>query len=106
MRLFVRTLISVVILAALAGCIPPKSKRLEYVEAHPYMSERTKAAIADGKIHIGMTQDQARAAWGRPSDINRSVGPWGVSEQWVYRRAYGGGQYLYFKNGILESFQD
>ena len=42
-----------------------------------------------------------RASWGKPDDINRSVGPWGVHEQWVY-----GYKYLYFEDGSLTSWQD
>jgi len=57
--------------------------------------------IAQRKVCIGMTPDQARAAWGRPEDINRDVGPWGVHEQWVY-----GYCYLYFENGVMTSYQN
>jgi hypothetical protein len=48
-----------------------------------------------------MTDDMARKSWGAPSDINRTVGSWGVHEQWIY-----GDTYLYFENGILKSWQD
>jgi hypothetical protein len=66
-----------------------------------------KYGITDGqkilnkKIWLGMTDDMARLSWGKPSDINRSVGSWGVHEQWIY-----GNTYLYFENGILTSWQD
>ena len=43
----------------------------------------------------------ALESWGQPDDINRSVGSWGVHEQWVY-----GDEYLYFENGKLTSWQD
>ena len=58
--------------------------------------------VREGLIRIGMTKEMVLASWGQPRDINRSVGSWGVNEQWVY--AYS--QYLYFENGKLESFQD
>jgi len=48
-----------------------------------------------------MTKEQVLASWGKPEDINRSVGRWGVHEQWIYDSTY-----LYFENGILTSFQD
>ena len=38
---------------------------------------------------------------GKPDDINRTVGSWGVNEQWVYGR-----NYYYFENGKLTSYQD
>jgi hypothetical protein len=47
-----------------------------------------------------MTNEQVKLSWGEPDRINRSVGSWGVSEQWVYQD-----RYLYFKNGILTSYQ-
>jgi len=50
---------------------------------------------------IGMTREQAESKFGLPMDVNRSVGSWGVHEQWVYNRTY-----LYFENGILTSWQD
>lgn len=54
-----------------------------------------------GEIFLGMTDKMAKESWGAPDDINRSVGSWGVHEQWVY-----GDTYLYFENGILTSWQD
>ncbi len=52
---------------------------------------------------LGMTYDEVKASlWGEPYDINRTVTQYGTHEQWVY----GNGQYLYFDDGILTSFQD
>jgi hypothetical protein len=67
--------------------------------------EATAQKILNGKIWIGMTDQMARESWGAPSDINRSVGGWGVHEQWVYER-YSDNTYLYFENGKLSSWQD
>ena len=58
-------------------------------------------AIKEKKVFIGMTKEQVLASWRKPEDINRSVGMWGVHEQWIY-----GETYLYFENDILTSFQD
>jgi hypothetical protein len=55
--------------------------------------------IANGQIHIGMTAEQVRAAWGRPERVNSSVYATGTHEQWVY----GAGQYVYFENGVMTS---
>lgn len=54
-----------------------------------------------GRIWIGMSSEMARLSWGRPKDINRSVGTWGVHEQWVYSSSY-----LYFENDRLASYQN
>lgn len=57
--------------------------------------------ILKGKIIIGMDRDMVIASWGSPESKNRTVGSWGVHEQWIY-----GNTYLYFDDGILKSFQD
>lgn len=67
-------------------------------------------AIANHRFVIGMTVEQAILSVGSPNEINRSVGSWGVHEQWVYNRGVrvGGvrGFYLYFENGKLTSWQE
>lgn len=57
--------------------------------------------ILEHKFWIGMTDKMARESMGTPNDINRTVGSWGVNEQWIY-----GNTYLYFENGILTSYQN
>ena len=57
--------------------------------------------LLKGYYWIGMTDSMARVSLGNPDDINRSVGPWGVHEQWVYPNMY-----LYFEDGILSSYQN
>lgn len=63
-------------------------------------------ADADKVLHhevvIGMSDELCRASWGRPRNINRTTGSWGVHEQWCYSS----GNYLYFENGILTSIQN
>ncbi len=54
-----------------------------------------------GTFWLGMTDEEARTDRSHLDSINRSVGSWGVHEQWVYS-----GFYLYFKNGILTSWQE
>lgn len=57
--------------------------------------------ISNGKIWLGMSDEMARASWGAPENINRTVGSWGVHEQWIY-----GDTYVYFENGKLTVWQD
>ena len=66
-----------------------------------YGSQEIAEMIMAKKIWLGMTSAMAVESWGRPEDINRSVGAWGTHEQWVY-----GDTYLYFENGVLTSWQD
>lgn len=58
--------------------------------------------IVSKEIWLGMTVEMAVESWGRPQENNRTVGSWGVHEQWVYSIS----RYLYFENGILTSWQD
>lgn len=58
--------------------------------------------IFEGKVWIGMKDSLAKESWGDPEDINRTVGSWGVREQWVYSNE----NYLYFENGVLTSWQN
>jgi len=60
--------------------------------------------IVDRTIRLGMTDEEVRGAWGEPDDINRSVGAWGVKEQWVYRRLKDA--YVYIANGVLVSWSN
>jgi hypothetical protein len=50
---------------------------------------------------IGMNKEMAIISLGEPNSINRTVGGWGVREQWVYKNLY-----LYFENEKLTSYQD
>ena len=57
--------------------------------------------IAKRQIHVGMTADQVRAAWGKPEHNNTSTYSTGTHEQWVYSS----GSYDYFENGVMTAVQ-
>jgi len=57
--------------------------------------------LLGGDYWIGMTKEMARISLGNPNEINRTVGSWGVHEQWVYSSLY-----LYFEDGKLTSYQN
>jgi hypothetical protein len=48
-----------------------------------------------------MTSEMVIDSQGRPKDINKTVGSWGVHEQWVYEN----NTYLYLENDRLTSWQ-
>lgn len=77
-----------------------KEKRLIYLTEK--FGRQNALKIIDNKISLGMTKEMVRESWGGPKDINRTVGSWGIHEQWVYH----GNSYLYFEDGILTSWQD
>ena len=62
----------------------------------------TYKKLKEGYIWLGISKEMAIISRGYPEDINRSVGSWGTSEQWVYSNR----TYLYFRNGTLSSWQD
>lgn len=76
-------------------------KPIERIMEKYNCDEMTATLIHTKRVKIGMTAEQCRAAWGRPQDINRTVGSYGVHEQWCYN-----GSYLYFEDGILTSYQN
>lgn len=78
-----------------------KMKPIERIMEKFGCDKETATLIHQRRVRMGMTREQARAAWGRPRDINRTVGSYGVHEQWCYD-----GSYLYFEDGILTSWQN
>lgn len=71
----------------------------------PETTSAQRKAMKERSVQIGMTKDMVICAWGKPRDINRTVIAGVVGrEQWCYGGI--GGQYLYFENGILTSYQD
>lgn len=64
--------------------------------------EKYGSLVANGKVVIGMTKQMCIDAWGRPEDINRTTGAFGVHEQWVYNLK----SYLYFEGEILTTIQN
>lgn len=66
----------------------------------------TRQAILEGRLIIGMTDEEARCSLRYASiHVNRTTSVYGVSEQWVIGRG-SDTQYLYFNNGILTTIQD
>ena len=78
-----------------------KMKPIEKIMAKFGCSQEIAEVINKKQVRIGMTTDMVRYAWGRPERVNRTVGSYGVHEQWVYGRTY-----LYFEDGVMTSFQD
>ncbi len=70
-------------------------------KGHGGWSNAACNSIAAKEIRVGMTAEQVRASWGKPSRINERVTQHAQSEQWVYS----GGTYLYFDDGKLRSWQ-
>lgn len=62
--------------------------------------EETWDLITQGKIKIGMSEDNLKLSWGLPKKINETVVAGEVSKQFIYTD-----QYVYVANGKVISFQ-
>ncbi|MDD5005824.1 MAG: hypothetical protein PHS93_04900 [Candidatus Omnitrophica bacterium] len=85
-----------------------KVLREEMIKRHPEWTPAMKALVEEGRIAIGMLEEQVLSSWGKPKNINKNAGPQGVFEQWLY----GGGHisydttyYVYLQNGVVVSWQ-
>ncbi|QNK78082.1 hypothetical protein H7F37_03080 [Winogradskyella sp. PAMC22761] len=82
-----------------------KSQKAKYAELEKtYIKkygQKTYNELKQGYYWIGMNKEMATISLGSPNDINRTVGSWGVHEQWVYDNLY-----LYFEKGKLTSYQN
>jgi hypothetical protein len=64
-------------------------------------TDKVWGAIADGKVFVGMTAEQAKMAWGKPKSVNRTMHAGRTIEQWVY-----GESYLYLEGGTVTTIQN
>ncbi|MBP7808840.1 MAG: hypothetical protein KA163_06080 [Bacteroidia bacterium] len=76
-----------------------KEKRESLIKKY---GAKNGSLIADGQVVIGMTKQMCIDAWGKPKEINRTTGAYGIHEQWVYNLK----SYLYFENDILTTIQN
>ena len=68
-------------------------------------NEEACRLIDEKKIVLGMTDEQLRLSWGAPGRVNRSVGSFGVHEQWIYPRGSVTDDYVYVEDGKVTSWQ-
>jgi hypothetical protein len=76
-------------------------------DLHPDWTNLMCDNVASGGITVGMTTDQVNLSLGYKGykgipEVNRSVNGNTVREQWVM----GGGNYLYFIDGVLTGWQE
>ena len=79
-----------------------KQKRIEDMRNNPNYTATEKEAIIAGKIFLGMSMDALIESWGKPNDINTSVGSWGAHKQFVYPNYV----YVYVENEKATSWQN
>ncbi|MCP5231744.1 MAG: hypothetical protein H6948_06550 [Zoogloeaceae bacterium] len=87
--------------AALRASLEAQASRMEEKQARADRKRDLARRKRQG-VSIGMSQEEVlQSSWGRPERSNRSIYSFGTREQWVY----GGGNYLYFEDGMLTSIQ-
>ena len=90
-----------------AETVLPKLKKQLNRKLRKYIRPKYWNDIKQRRVKLGMNRYEVMCSWGEPDDINRSVSVYGgVHEQWVYGDPLEGATYLYFDNGILESWQE
>ena len=73
----------------------------EILKHYPRWSLKTKDAILNGQVFIGMTKKQALVSWGQPKRSIKTMAQRIVREQFVYGKK----KNLYFENEILKEVQ-
>lgn len=63
---------------------------------------KREARAAEITIRLGSPEKDVYDKFGRPSDINTSVGPWGVHKQLVYGKSL----FIYIENGRVSAWQN
>lgn len=66
---------------------------------------RPPEELERGKVLPGMEAAAVLAAWGKPSQINKTTTATSVREQWVYFRGRASTDYVYLVNGVTTSVQ-
>ena len=70
-----RTVIALLVVTMLAGCKTDSQLRTDqaraYVASHGELEKRTARAIANSRVHNGMTKEQVIASWGRPVYVQK-----------------------------------
>jgi len=86
----------------LTSCITTKEMMREEYKQKGW-DDRTIETVLSGRIFPGMTKEQVRAGWGRPTTINKTsfIGR-PRREQWVYRGS-SASNYVYFEGDICYS---
>lgn len=107
MKKLLLTLVTLgIIVLSCAGCICERQRSAqEFVGRHS--TDRMKQLIQEKTISIGMNTEEVIASRGLPNNIHKTVGSWGVHEQWIYGSPlYRGCFYLYFEDGKVTAWQN
>jgi len=96
------------LLQALTTQIKPRELMIDEAKRRGWLTDDEIELVKQKKIRIGMSERALKISWGYPSDINRTVGSFGVHKQCVYGTysGYSSPTYVYVENGKVTSWQD
>ena len=86
--------------------------RKQYVKEHPVLAPKVRQVILEGRLLEGMSKEEAKASWGDPDIVYRTVTNNIVNEQWVYKgnidrlNLEKRSVYLTFKDNFLYNWQE
>jgi hypothetical protein len=88
--------------------LPVRNASMEYwvflkERAEEYLAQYGEdiwEAVLQGKVKPGMSAEACQLSWGKPKEVNETIGQGSVQEQWVYDD-----NYLYMENGVLKTIQ-
>jgi hypothetical protein len=106
---FIGDVLMVVLLCVAAAfavwLLTPQYTPAQVCAQHPGWTIEVCQDVANHAIWVGMTPEMAIASIGYPARVNRSGGEYGTTEQWVYETGKYSRAYLYFRDGVLSSWQ-
>ena len=108
--------LGLLLFALLAGCATPPptcdtlcqatQRRTQYLEQNPDLPHRVRAAVNEGKVVVGMSHAEVRAALGEPAQLIEGRPGLVTREQWAYRLADNTTLWVYFQFGRVHSWAD
>lgn len=75
------------LLLAGIGCTTPSTvatRRQEKASAYAALSAEMRAAVDEGRLKVGMSEEAVYIAWGKPAQVLRSGDATGESTLWLY----------------------
>lgn len=81
---------------------PPPDSPEGREAALKYVRAQFRKAVRTHVVLVGMTEDEARLAWGQPDHVNTTETQYSFTEQWVYPY----GRYVYVEHGVVTAIQE
>jgi hypothetical protein len=96
------------LLYALTSQTKPRELMIDEAQRRGWLTDGEIETVKRKNLRIGMSERALLISWGYPSNINRTVGSFGVHKQYVYGTysGYSSPTYVYVENGKVTTWQD